>query len=126
VTFGIESAKVNVQILGESSPHNTSSSPVFYYRAAQATEAAGGSAGDLVLVRMDVKGKRRQFEVSARGAWRASQGISIRSQLQVMRKRTEADLYKLTPAEELTRGEYAFYLFRGYELPGFVYDFTVE
>ena len=125
-TFGIKSGKTNVQILGERSAHTTVSKPVFYFRAPPAGEAAGGSAGDLVLVHMTVKSKRRQFEVAAGGAWRASSGISIRSQLQVARKQIEPDLYRLSPAEELKRGQYAFYLFRGYDLPGFVYDFSVE
>jgi hypothetical protein len=125
-TFGIKSAKTNVQILGERSAHTVGSKPVFYYRTAPAGEAAGGAAGDLVLVRMNVKSKRRQFEVGAGGAWRASSGISIRSQLQFTRKRIEPDLYQLTPAEQLKAGEYAFYLFRGYDLPGYVYDFSVE
>jgi hypothetical protein len=75
---------------------------------------------------MSVKQDRRQFEIGAAGAWRASQGISIRSQLQVARKRIEADLYRLTPAEELKPGEYGLFLFRGYDLPGFIYDFSVE
>lgn len=126
VTFGLKSAKMNVQILGETSAHTTDSRPVFYYRAAQGTEAAGGSAGDLVLVKMTVKQKRRQFEIAAAGAWRSSQGISVRSQLQVTRKQIEPDLYRLAPAEELSSGEYALYLFRGYDLPGFIYDFSVE
>jgi hypothetical protein len=125
-TFGIKSAKTNVQILGDRSAHTSGSRPVFYYRAASGTESAGGSAGDLVLVRMRVKHKRRQFEVAAGGAWRASSGISIRSQLQVTRKRIEPDLYRLAPADELKPGQYALYLFRGYDLPGFVYDFSVE
>lgn len=126
VTFSIKSRKTNVQILGERAAHVTAPRPVFYYRAAPAGEAAGASAGDLVLVHMTVKNKRRQFEVAAGGAWRGSSGISIRSQLQVDRKQVEPDLYRLAPAAELKRGQYAFYLFRGYDLPGFVYDFSVE
>ncbi len=125
-TFGIKSRKINVQILGERSTHTTDSRPVFYYRAASGSESVGGSAGDLVLVRMSKKHNRRQFEVAAGGAWRGSQGISIRSQLQVVRKQVEAGLYQLTPGENLRPGEYAFYLFRGYDLPGYVYDFSVE
>ena len=79
-----------------------------------------------MLVHMTVKSKRRQFEVAAGGAWRASEGISIRSQLQAARKQIEPDLYRVSPAAELKRGQYAFYLFRGYDLPGFVYDFSLE
>jgi hypothetical protein len=126
VTFGIKSAKMNVQLLGKTSAHNTVSKPLFYYRAAEGAEAAGGSAGDLLLVKMSVKHNRRQFEIGAAGAWRASQGISIRSQLQVTRKRMESDLYRLAPAQQLKPGEYGLFLFRGYDLPGFVYDFSVE
>jgi len=125
-TCGIKSRKINVQILGRRSAHTTGSQTVFYYRAASGAESAGGSGGDLVLVHMRVKHNRRQFEVAAGGAWRASSGISIRSQLQVTRKRIEPDLYRLAPADELKPGQYAFYLFRGYDLPGYVYDFSVE
>jgi len=126
VTFSIKSRKTNVQILGNRPAHTTASRPVFYYRSAPGTESAGGSAGDLVLVRMSIKHNRRQFEIGAAGAWRASSGISIRSQLQVTRKRIEPGLYRLAPADELKPGQYALYLFRGYDLPGFVYDFSVE
>lgn len=125
-TIGIKSAKNNVQILGKTSQHVTASKPVFYYRAAEGNVAAGGSAGDLLLVKMKRKGNRRQFEVAASGVWRASRGISLRAQLQVFRKQVEPNLYRLTPAEELEAGEYGWFLFRGYDLPGFVYDFTVE
>ena len=126
VTFGIRSKKANVQILGHTSGHVTGREPVFFYRTAAGTEAAGGSAGDLVLLKMTSKGDRRQFEMGAVGDARASSGISIRAQIQVVRKQAEADLYRLSPAQKLEPGEYAFYLFRGYNLPGFLYDFTVE
>jgi hypothetical protein len=42
------------------------------------------------------------------------------------RKQTGPGLYRLTPAKDLERGEYGLSLFRGYDLPGFVYDFSVE
>ena len=126
VTFGIKSRKINVQILRERAAHTTGTQPVFHYRAASGTDSAGGSAGDLVLVHMSVGHNRRQFEVGAGGAWRASSGISIRSQLPVTRKQIEPDLYQLTPDDLLKPGQYALYLFRGYDLPGYVYDFSVE
>lgn len=125
-TFGLKSAKINVQILGATSAHTTDARPAFYFRVAQANDAAGGSAGDLVLVKMTVKQKRRQFEIAASGAWRSSSGISARSQLQVTRTQIQPGSYRLAPAEPLETGQYAFYLFRGYDLPGFVYDFSVE
>jgi hypothetical protein len=123
-TAGIKSSKINAQILGETSGNVVPGLTTFYYRQASGNEAVGGSAGDLVLVKMDVKGNRRQFEMRAAGMGRASAGISLRSQVDFYRKQLDQQLYEVTtPA--LRPGEYAFYLFRGYDLPGFIYDFTV-
>jgi hypothetical protein len=123
-TAGIKSAKINAQILGNTSEHVVPPVITFYYRLASANEAAGGSAGDLVLVKMTVKGNRRQFEMGAAGMGRASAGISLRSQVDCYKKQLDQQLYEVTPVT-LEPGEYAFYLFRGYDLPGFIYDFTV-
>jgi hypothetical protein len=99
---------------------------VFYYRPPWETEAVGGSAGDLVLVRMNVKHRNRQVQVGAVGALGANAGIATRAQVQVVRKQVAPGLYELTPAEPLKRGEYGFYLYRGYDLPGYIYDFSVK
>ena len=124
-TAGIVSAKVNAQILGETSNNAVPPRPVFYYRQALGNQVVGGSVGDMVLVKMAVKGNRRQFEMRAAGMGRASAGISLRSQVEFYKKEIEPDLYAVTTVD-LRPGEYAFYLFRGYDLPGFIYDFTVQ
>jgi len=125
-TFGLKSMKLNIEIAGERAANNTDANPVFYYRPPWGTEAVGGSAGDLVLVRMNVKHKNRQVQVGAVGALGANGGIATRAQVQVVRKQIEPGLYELSPAAPLKRGEYGFYLYRGYHLPGYVYDFSVE
>jgi hypothetical protein len=125
-TAGIKTRKGNVQIPGKTSEIKVSPSPVFYYRVPPGGEAVGGTAGDLVLVRLQVKHQRRQFEVSAGGQWRGSSGISIRSQAEFHKKMVEPGLYRIAPVKGLKPGEYGFYLFRGYDLPGFIYDFGVE
>ena len=125
VTLGIKTSKRNVQILGKHAPAILPPNPVFYYRVPPASQALGGTAGDLVLIKMEGKGDRRQFEVAAGGKGRASTGPSILSQLQVFRELVEGELYKLTPAQTLKRVEYCFYLYRT-ESPGLIYDFTVE
>lgn len=125
VTLGIKSRKTNVQIAGRKASLSVSERPVFYFRSAGANEAAGGGVGDLVLLQMRVHGDRRQVEVGAAGAWRASSGVSIRSQLEFQRSQVAAGLYRVQ-ASDLKSGQYCFYLFRSYELPAFIYSFGVE
>lgn len=86
----------------------------------------GVTAGDLVLVRMNVKHKSRQVQVGQVGTLGANAGIATREQVEVVRNQIAPGLYSLTPAAPLKRGEYGFYLFRGYDLPGYIYDFGVE
>ena len=117
-------SKVSAQILGEQAEHTVTSIPVFYYRVSR-TDAAIGT-GDLVLVKMKVRHKHREFQLSAAGDWKTSSGIPLRSQVEFSSKQVETGTYQLTPSEDLDPGEYGFYLFRGRELPGLIYDFSVE
>ena len=112
------------EILGDRAQTKVSSTPVFYYRVAAGGESSG--AADLVLVKMKATHGRREFDLSSEGEWKASAGIPLRSQLDLLRKQVESGVYKLVPARDLNPGEYAFYLFRGRELPGLIYDFEVE
>jgi hypothetical protein len=73
-----------------------------------------------------MKPKRRQFEIGARGAWRASSGISITHQIQLFRSEAKPGIYTITPALELGKGEYALYLARGEGMQAYVYDFSVS
>lgn len=120
----IGGGKVSAEIIGESAEHKVISTPVFYYRVASGSEAAG--AGDLVLIKLKTKHHRRQFEVGGKREWQPSSGISLRSQVQFYTKQMESGVYRLVPAQDLEPGEYGFYLFRGRDLPGFIYDFSVE
>jgi len=116
--------KVTAEIIGEKAEQRVSSAPVFYYRVSPGGEATG--AGDLILIKLKRRHGRRDFEVSAKNEWQASAGISLRSQVQFYTKQVQSGLYKLVPAHDLESGEYGFYLFRGHDLPGFIYDFSVE
>lgn len=130
VTLGIHASRVNVQIPGTNAHVTVGARPVFYYRQAPKEQAEGGI--DLVLTAMTVQNGRRQFEVAAYGLWRSSKGVSARHQLNFDATQIEPGLYKLTPTQDFTSGQYAFYLFRGREHEstaagaGFVYDFQVE
>ena len=99
---------------------------MFYFIPPRQEADAGVNAGDLVLLRLETKPKRRQFEIGARGAWRASSGISITHQIQLFRSEAKPGIYTITPALELGEGEYALYLARGEGMQAYVYDFSVS
>jgi hypothetical protein len=116
-------SRVNAQILGEHAEHTVTAIPVFYYRPA-AKEGTG--AADLVLVKLKARKGRREFVVSSAGDWKTSSGIPLRSQVEFFSKQVESGVYQLTASEDLEPGEYGFYLFRGHDMPGLIYDFSVE
>ena len=126
LTVGIKTSKANVQLLGPHAQTVIGGKPVFYFIPPKQEADAGVNAGDLVLLRLEMKPKRRQFEIGARGAWRASSGISITHQIQLFRSEAKPGIYTITPALELGKGEYALYLARGEGMQAYVYDFSVS
>jgi hypothetical protein len=125
-TAGIKTRKENVQLLGAHAQTVTDNNPVFYFLPAKQEADVGVNAGDLILIRLEEKEQRRQFEVGAQGLWRASSGISLTHQIQLTRSEEKAGTYKLTPAVSLEKGEYALYLTRGEGMPPYIYDFSVR
>ena len=117
---------VKAELLGDHADEQVPSTPVFYYRLTGDNEGAGPA--DLVLVRLKSKRGRRDFELSSnsKSEWKASAGISLKSQVRFIEKRVETGVYRLVPADDLDPGEYGFYQYRGRELPGLLYDFSVE
>ena len=126
VTLGIKSRKENIQLLGPHAQIIVSSQPIFYFAPAKQEAEAGVTAGDLILIRLEEKPERRQFEVGARGLARASQGITLTHQIQLYRSEVKPGVYKLFVANPLAKGEYALYLSRGEGMAAYVYDFGVE
>ena len=125
-TIGIKSAKVNIQLPGAHAQTIVSAEPVFYFIPPKQEAAAGVNAGDLILIRLEEKSQRRQFEIGAAGLFRASSGISLTHQIQILRSEAAPGIYAITPAAELNRGEYALYLARGEGMAAYVYDFGVH
>ena len=126
ITIGIKTRKENIQLLGPHAQNVVSAQPVFYFMPAKQEAEVGVNAGDLILIRLEEKPKRRQFEIAARGAWRSSSGISLTHQIQLLREEVNPGVYRITPATELGQGEYALYLARGEGMAAFVYDFGVQ
>jgi len=125
-TVGIKSQKQNIQLLGPHAETVVSSRPVLYFVPAKQEADAGVNAGDLILIRLEEKPERRQFEIAAHGAWRSSSGISLTHQVQLFRSEMKSGIYKIVPAIALSRGEYALYLSRGEGMAAYVYDFSVQ
>jgi hypothetical protein len=126
VTGGLKTRKQNIQLLGAHAQTVVSAQPVFYFIPVKQEAEAGVNAGDLILIRLEEKSKRRQFEIAARGAWRASSGISLTHQVELLREEIGPEIYKILPATELEKGEYALYLSRGEGMAAYVYDFSVQ
>ena len=125
-TAGLKSQKENIQLLGPHAETVVSSRPVFFFVPAKQEAEAGVNAGDLILIRLEEKPERRQFEIAAHGAWRSSSGISLTHQVQLFRSEVKSGIYKIVPAAALSRGEYALYLSRGEGMAPYVYDFSAQ
>lgn len=126
LTAGVKTRKENVQLLGPHAQTVTNNAPVFYFIPAKQEAESGVNAGDLILIHLEEKKERRQFEVAAQGLWRASSGISITHQVQLHRDELKPGTYKVYPAEYLATGEYALYLPRGHGTEPYIYDFSVS
>jgi PDZ domain len=126
VTAGIKTQKQNIQLLGPHAQTIVSAQPVFYFVPARQEADTGVNAGDLILLRLEEKSQRRQFEIGAHGLWRASSGISLTHQIQLLRSEERPGVYMVMPARELEKGEYALYLSRGEGMAAYVYDFGVQ
>jgi hypothetical protein len=126
LTLHIKSTKVNEQLLGPHAQTITGSTPEFYFIPAKQEAETGVNAGDLVLIRLEEKKERWQFEVGAEGAWRASKGISITHQIQLFRSEVKPGVYKIAPSAGLAKGEYGLFLSRGEGMAPYIYDFSVQ
>jgi hypothetical protein len=126
VTLGIKSAKGNAQLMGAHAATVVPASPTFYFVPAKQEGDAGVNAGDLILIRLEQKPERRQFEVEAVGDMRASKGITLTHQIQLDRSEIAPGVFKILPVGELGRGEYGLYLARGEGLAPYIYDFSIR
>jgi hypothetical protein len=126
VTLNIKAAHDNVQLPGSHAQTVTGDKPVFVFVPSRNEVENGVTGGDLLLVKLEAHGDRRQIEIVAGGSWRASKGVSITHQLSAVRSEIATETYQLTPEFPLGPGEYALYLVRGEGLPAVIYDFSVQ
>jgi len=126
VTLHVKAAHDNIQLPGSHAQTTTGTKPTFAFIPSRNESDNGVTAGDLLLIRFEVHGDRRQIEIAAGGSWRTSKGVSITHQLEALRSEPAPGVYEITPANPLKVGEYAVYLQRGEGLPALLYDFSVQ
>jgi hypothetical protein len=106
VTWHIKSEKVNIQLLGPNAQNIHSSRPAFYFIPAKQEADTGVNAGDLVLIRLAEKSKRKQFEIAAKGRFRSRSGVTLIHQIQLLGSEMTTGVYAVAPATALQRGEF--------------------
>jgi len=126
LTLHIKAAHNNIQLPGSTAQTITGAEPVFAFVPSQHETENGVTAGDLLLIKLEVHGDRRQIEIAAGGAGRGSAGVSITHQLAATRTDLASGKYEIRPAGPLNLGEYALFLQRGEGLPALLYDFSVR
>jgi hypothetical protein len=126
LTGGIKTKKENVQLLGAHAQTAVSPQPIFYFLPTTQEVDTGVNAENLILMRLEEKSSRRQFEIAAEGLWRKSAGLTVTHQVQLFRSEVAPEVFKIMPAEELKKGEYALYLWRNEGTPAYLYDFSVQ
>jgi len=124
-TLGMKAKREKIIFMGAHAKTVVDSKPVFYFIPGKQVAEAGVSAGEMVLVRLEEKHKRREFEAGAQGEWRESSGIAPTYQVQLFRSEEKPGVYKVTPAGALAKGEYALYLTRDEVMQPHLYDFSV-
>lgn len=126
LTLHIKAQHNNAQIQGARAQTAATSTPTFLFIPSQRELENGVSAGDLLLIILDVRGDRRQIELGAIGAARESKGVSITHQVETQKSLRAPHKHEIRPVKALDKGEYAFYLERGEGLPAMLYDFSVQ
>jgi hypothetical protein len=132
-TMGIKSKHWNAYLNGPESKNRVKDpSPVFYFYVVEGT-----SANDFVLVKLDKKGDRRQFEVGSIGGWTGQKsGLREGNMKGFTAERVANRMYKVTLTEPLKGGEYGFFMGTGQQMAmndkeaggsaqGRMYDFSI-
>lgn len=124
-TYGIAKAHAQAVIEGAKAPVEVAeTNPVFYVYIRESDSAFGGNAisvRDLVLVKLDVKGDTRVINTGSLGFASVSTGTDEKAKQGFSSETVKPGIYKLTLANSLPAGEYAFQL-----NAGVYFDFGIQ
>jgi hypothetical protein len=110
VTYGMRGQHWDAYLAGSlSSNHVKDRRPVFYFYVPE-----GASAADYVLIKLDKKGDRRQFQIGSFGGMKGGEsGVKKEKQVPVRSEHVGTRTYKVTLDHDLAPGEYAFFMGTG-------------
>jgi hypothetical protein len=132
-SYGIASKHWNAYVQGPVSKNRVKDlKPVFYIYTME-----GMAPSDYVIVKLDKKGDRRQFEVGSVGGWVGGKsGVRESNMRSFKADRVALRTYKITLDQELKPGEYGFFMATGQAMAmgngetggnaqGRIFDFTI-
>jgi hypothetical protein len=136
-TYGIKSVHWDAFINGPSSNNRVRDlRPTFYLYVPD-----GASAADYVLLKLEKKGDRREFQIGKFGGWvGGSSGVSRDKEVSFKSDHVGIRIYKVSLSSDLKPGEYAFFMGTGQQsatgsdmagkgaggaATGRIYDFTI-
>ena len=125
LTLGIKRQRVNAQLKGARAQTRVNERrPQFYFYLPE-----DASIGDYLLLRLAQRLDVRQLEVGERTMWKDQAGVDHAVQVDFSYKRLKNRVYVVTPNNDMTTGEYGFYIAAGVETKkavGRVYDFGID
>lgn len=115
-SFGIAKAKLNAQIPGpRASVRSTESRPVFYMYFPDMSAMAAFAGTNMItspkqfsLLSLEAEKNFRETAVARVGMGSASMGADPKRSVAFTTERVRANVYKVSPSEDLKPGEYAF------------------
>ena len=136
-TYGIKGVHWDAFLNGKTSNNRVRElKPTFYFYVPDGTSAA-----DYVLLKLNRKGDRREFEIGSFGAWLGGRsGVDRDRELPFKSEHVGIRIYKVSLGSDLKPGEYAFFMGTGQQsatgsqmagkgaggaTTGRVYDFTI-
>lgn len=135
MTMGIKKMKWKAVVPSPRAIQRTrSTSQPFYFYFDKKSSIDGGATNptEFVLARMKPKGEARELIVGEAGAFGASSGTREKDTVEFHAEKVAPGVFKVTPAESLTPGEYCFYMATGSSNPsqagatGHLFDFGVD
>ncbi len=116
MTYGIAKIKFKAALSGQNAPLQLDDRrPIFYFyfevknAGLSSNSYYATSPNEFVLIKFDSKGNSREVIVSQANAFGAQSGTMDKAARALKVEKLSPGVYKVTPQEDLTEGEYGFY-----------------
>lgn len=111
LTYGIAKIKMKAVVQGaHASVHTSDSGVFFYFYFEESGKSFGGETtpNEYTLLKFDVKNNSREAQTGSANAFGSSVGTDVNAASGFTYKKVKPGIYKVTPAGQLTPGEYCF------------------